>query len=45
MVIKMDKSQEFIKSGKKLISEDDGSNLKEDEAQKPELLNEEVLLS
>ena len=45
MVIKMDKSQEFIKSGKKLISEYDGANLKEDEHQKPELLNEEVLLS
>ena len=27
----MDKSQEFIKSGKKLISEYDGANLKEDE--------------
>ena len=45
MVIKMDKSDEFIKSGKKLISEYDGANLKEDEEQKPELLNEEVLLS
>ena len=45
MVIKMDQSQEFIKSGKKLISEYDGANLKEDEDQKPELLNEEVLLS
>ena len=45
MVIKMDKSQEFIKSGKKLISEYEGANLKEDEEQKPELLNEEVLLS
>ena len=43
--IKMDKSDEFIKSGKKLISEYDGANLKEDEDQKPELLNEEVLLS
>ena len=40
MVIKMDKSQEFIKSGKKLISEYDGANLKEDEDQKPELLTE-----
>ena len=40
MVIKMDKSQEFIKSGKKLISEYEGANLKEDEDQKPELLNE-----
>ena len=45
MVIKMDKSDKFIKSGKKLISECDGANLKEDEDQKPELLNEEVLLS
>ena len=45
MVIKMDKSDEFIKSGKKLISEYDGANLKEDEEQKPELLNEEALLS
>ena len=44
MVIKMDKSDEFIKSGKKLISEYDGANLKEEE-QKPQLLNEEVLLS
>ena len=40
MVIKMDKSQEFIKSGKKLISEYDGANLKEEEEQKPQLLNE-----
>ena len=45
MVIKMDKSEDFIKSGKKLISEYDGANLKEVEEQKPELLNEEVLLS
>ena len=45
MVIKMDKSQEFIKSGKKLISEYDGANLKEDDEQNPQLLNEEVLLS
>ena len=30
MVIKMDKSDEFIKSGKKLISEYDGANLKDD---------------
>ena len=35
MVIKMDKSEDFIKSGKKLISEYDGANLKEDEEQKP----------
>ena len=40
MVIKMDKSQEFIKRGKKLISEYEGANLQEDEDQKPELLNE-----
>ena len=40
MVIKMDKSDDFIKSGKKLISEYEGANLKEDEDQKPELLNE-----
>ena len=40
MVIKMDKSDEFIKSGKKLISEYDGANLKEEEEQKPQLLNE-----
>ena len=45
MVIKMDKSDEFIKSGKKLISEYEAANLKEDQDQKPELLNEEVLLS
>jgi hypothetical protein len=38
MVIKMDKSQEFIKSGKKLISEYDGANLEEE--LKPELLTE-----
>ena len=30
MVIKMDKSEDFIKSGKKLISEYDGANLKDD---------------
>ena len=45
MVIKMDKSDEFIKSGKKLISEYEVANLKEDEEQKTEILNEEVLLS
>ena len=45
MVIKMDKSEDFIKSGKKLICEYDGANLKEEEEQKPQLLNEEVLLS
>mgnify|MGYP001301689519 FL=1 len=41
----MDKSEDFIKSGKKLISEYDGANLKEEEEEKPQLLNEEVLLS
>ena len=40
MVIKMDKSDEFIKSGKKLISEYDGANLEEES--KPELLTEET---
>ena len=40
MIIKMDKSQEFINSGKKLISEYDGANLKEEEEEKPQLLNE-----
>ena len=45
MVIRMDKSEDFIKSGKKLISEYDGANLKEEEEEKPQLLNEEVLLS
>ena len=34
----MDKSDEFIKSGKKLISEYDGANLEEES--KPELLTE-----
>ena len=45
MVIKMDKSEDFIKSGKKLISEYDGANLKAEEEENPQLLNEEVLLS
>ena len=40
MVIKMDKSEDFIKSGKKLISEYDGANLKEEEEEKPQLLTE-----
>ena len=40
MVIKMDKSDDFIKSGKKLISEYEGANLKEEEEVKPQLLNE-----
>ena len=36
MVIKMDKSQEFVKSGKKLISEYDGDGYyKEEEEKKP----------
>ena len=42
MVIKMDKSQEFIKSGKKLISEYDGDGYyKEEEEKKPEFLKED----
>ena len=40
MVIKMDKSDEFINSGKKLISEYEGANLIEEEEEKPQLLNE-----
>jgi hypothetical protein len=41
MVIKMDKSQEFVKSGKKLISEYDGDGYyKEEEEKKPEFLKE-----
>ena len=36
----MDKSQEFINCGKKFISEYDGANLKEEEEQEPQLLNE-----
>ena len=41
MVIKMDKSQEFTKSGKKLISEYDGDGYyKEEEEEKPEFLKE-----
>ena len=39
MIIKTDKSNEFIKSGKKLISEYEGANLIEEE-EKPQLLNE-----
>ena len=41
--IKADKKK--LAKLKKLISEYEGANLKEDEDQKPELLNEEVLLS
>lgn len=41
MVIKVDKSKEFIQSGKKLISEYDGDGyFKEDEEKKPEFLSE-----
>ena len=39
MIIKTDKSDEFINSGKKLISEYEGANLIEEE-EKPQLLNE-----
>ena len=42
MVIKMDKSEEFAKSGRKLISEYDGDEFfKEEEEQKPQFLKEE----
>ena len=42
MVIKMDKSEEFIKSGRKLISEYDGdAYFKEKEEKKPEFLKED----
>ncbi len=42
MVIKLDKSQEFIKSGKKLISEYDAdAYYKEEEEKKPEFLKED----
>ena len=40
MIIKTDKSDEFINNGKKLISEYEGANLKEEEEEKPQLLNE-----
>jgi len=41
MVIKLDKSQEFIKSGKKLISEYDAdAYYKEKEEEKPQFLKE-----
>ena len=42
MVIKLDKSQEFIKSGKKLISEYDAdAYYEEEEEKKPEFLKED----
>ena len=41
MVIKIDKSQEFIKSGKKLISEYEADTYYEEkEEEKPQFLNE-----
>ena len=41
MVIKLDKSQEFIKSGKKLISEYDAdAYYEEKEEEKPQFLKE-----
>ena len=41
MVIKLDKSQEFIKSGKKLISEYDAdAHYEEKEEEKPQFLKE-----
>ena len=40
MIIKTDKSDEFINNGKKLISEYEGANLKEEEEEKPQLLTE-----
>ncbi len=42
MVIKVDKSEEFVKSGRKLISEYDGDEyFKEEEEKKPEFLKED----
>jgi len=42
MVIKIDKSEEFIKSGRKLISEYDGdAYFIEEEEKKPEFLKED----
>ena len=42
MVIRMDKSEEFMKSGRKLISEDDAdAYYKEEEEKKPEFLKED----
>ncbi len=41
MIIKVDKSEEFKKNGRKLISEYDGDNyFKEDEDEKPQFLSE-----
>ncbi len=41
MVIKVDKSEEFKKTGRKLISEYDGDDyFKEDEDEKPQFLSE-----
>ena len=41
IVIKMDKSEEFKKSGRKLISEYDGDEyFKEEEEEKPQFLKE-----
>ena len=40
MIIKTDKSDDFINNGKKLISEYEGANLKEEEEEKPQLLTE-----
>ena len=42
MVIKTDKSQEFVKSGRKLISEYEAdAYYKEEEEEKPEFLKED----
>ena len=42
MVIKVDKSEKFVKSGRKLISEYDGDEyFKEEEEKKPEFLKED----
>ena len=42
MVIRMDKSEEFVKSGRKLISEyDSDAYYKEEEEKKPEFLKED----
>ena len=40
MIIKTDKSDDFTNQGKKLISEYEGANLKEEEEAKPQLLTE-----
>ena len=42
MVIKIDKSEEFVKSGRKLISEYDAdAYFREEEEKKPEFLKED----